>query len=300
MFAVLLLLSAPADEHYTYPPVRKGGAEITFSVQVPEGNGRPVASYSLTVESGPQLQVEAPELTDPAGAWSARRSSAWSEADETVTWTERIELEQAKPGVLPLPSVKLRFRAGDGDWQQVEWQDVLRDVRDLPGPSALPPSPSAGGRWFGAAAFAAVVLALLAVPAVLLRRRPSAPPSPESQALRELERLQTAADARGQQSEWFATQLADVLRRYVTEAFGLPALRRTTVEFLEAVKAAPPLAGEEKFLTDFFDRCDLLKFAGVRPEEAERRELVDAARAFVRRTASAADGNGTASAAGDK
>jgi hypothetical protein len=295
---LLLLLAPAADDGYTYPPVRRGSAVARFTVEVPEGSGPPRVWYALTVEGGPGLEVEPPQLADAAGAWAVRRASAWSLAGGRATWTEEVELDQEKPGIVPLPDVKLRFRDGpSAAWEQVEWKDVLKDVREAPGPALPHPAKSAHPlRW--AALAAAVAALLLAAAAALLRRRGAeAPLPPEGRALRELDRLAPAAGTPGYGPEWLYTQLADVVRRYLGDRYGLPALRQTTSEFLKAVREAPALAGEEEFLREFLEGCDLAKFAGVRPDPAEWGRAVDSARAFVRRTAPATGGDGSPSSA---
>ena len=111
MLPFLLALIAPAaDEGFSFPPEQRGDMVAALTVEVPDGTGPPRVYYSLTVEGGPGLEVEAPQLADPAGAWTALRTSAWTSTDGRVVWTEAIVLGQAKPGLLALPDVKVRFR----------------------------------------------------------------------------------------------------------------------------------------------------------------------------------------------
>jgi hypothetical protein len=288
VLACLLLLAPPAaDEGYTYPPERRGDAVATFTVRVPEGTGPARVSYTLTVEGGPSLEVEPPQLEDTAGAWSARRSAAWALDAGRVTWTEEIDLEQVKPGLMPLPDVKLRFRDGPaGPVQEVEWQDVLKDVRELPGPT-LPPSPAAGpgvARWVFPLIGLAVVLLVVAV-VLLRRRRGELPLSADARALRELDRLEHSAGTSGHEWERMFAALSDVLRRYLVERFGLPAFQQTTAEFLRAVDEAPPLVAEKDNLRAVLELCDLAKFAGVHRDGGQWLDAVGQVRTFVRRTA---------------
>jgi hypothetical protein len=284
---LLLLLLPVADDGYIYPPERRGDMVASLTVAAPEGAGPPHVYYTLSVEGGSRLEVDAPQLADPAGAWTAHRSSAWALAGDRVSWTEVVELEQVKPGLVPLPDVKLRFRDGpSAEWELAEWQGILKDLRELPGPAPPPVVVSEPGlpRWIPAVAGTLVIL-LIGLAAIRWRRRAEPPLSPDRRALRELDRLREAAIKSGHKSEWLYTQLSDVVRRYLTERFGLPAFQRTTAEFLRAVAEAPPLAGESDFLRDFLGRCDVAKFAGVADDGGDWGRAVEQAREFIQRTA---------------
>jgi hypothetical protein len=282
-----LLLAPAADDGYAYPPERRGDMVARLTVAVPEGVGPPHVFYAVSVEGGPGLEVDAPQLADPTGAWTARRSSAWALGGRRVSWTEVVELEQVKPGIVPLPDVKLRFREGpSADWEVAEWQGILKDLREAPGPELPPAPPTEAGlpRWVPAVA-GAIVVVTVGVAILRWRRRAVPPLPPDQRALRELERLREAAAWAGHESEWLYTQLSDVVRRYLHERFGLPAFQQTSAEFLRSAAAAPPLAGENEFLRDFLDRCDVAKFAGVRDDADGWTTAADLACDFIQRTA---------------
>jgi hypothetical protein len=281
--ALLLLLLPPAEEGYTFPPVRHGDLTARLSVRVSEAVGPNRVYYTLTVDGGPRLEVEAPELADTLSAWTPRRASAWTQEGGRASWTESIELEQAKPGLVALPDVKVRFRNGPKEpWQGAEWKDILKDIRELPGPDR--PTTAAPGVLPRVAWATAGTVVLLVGALVLLRRRRAEPPlTPDGKALRDLDRLERAIGTPGTGGERLFTRLSDVVRCYLAERFGLPAFQQTTAEFLRA--GAPPLAAEMDFLRDLFERCDLAKFAPLRADPERLRESIGQARAFVRRTA---------------
>jgi Domain of unknown function (DUF4381) len=284
---LILLLAPSADAGYTYPPERRGDMVASLNVEVLEG-GPALVDYTLTVTGGPHLQIEAPELVDATGAWTARRSSAWAYADGQVTWTEFIRLDQVKPGIVPLPDVRVRFRAEtSADWQQAEWKDILKDLRELPLPAVRSAPPS---NWSLPliAVGAACLVALLVAAGTLIRRRRRLGPvlSVEQRALRELDRLENASGA----PEWRFARLADVLRGYLSERFGVPALQQTTSEFLRETSDA--LAGERDVLRELLEHCDLAKFAGVAADGDQWKQSAARARAFIRRTARTPDRSG--------
>jgi hypothetical protein len=284
---LLVLLVAADDEGYTYPPEQRGDMVARLNVEVPEGSGPPRVYYTLTVEGGPGLEVEPPQLEDSTGAWTALRTSAWMFADGRVLWTEAIVLSQVKPGLVPLPDVKLSFRdSSTGAWQEAEWIDVLKDLREIPGP-APPPQPQAGWRLTSRAGIAGAAVLVVLIVAVVLskRRRTELPLSPEGRALREVDRIERLMAASANQPEQMFAQLSDLLRSYLTERYGLPAFQQTTAEFVERVSEMSSLAGEIQNLRDIFELCDLAKYAGVAGGRSQWNRAIEQARTFIGRTA---------------
>jgi Domain of unknown function (DUF4381) len=81
----------------------------------------------------------------------------------------------------------------------------------------------------------------------------------------------------------FSIKVSDVLRRYVLEQFELPMTRQTSIEFLNAIATTKNFSeADRSLLTDFLDRCDLIKFARYEATTADSRLLLDEARRFVK------------------
>jgi hypothetical protein len=280
----LLLDAPPLDRSYTYPPVTSDAPTLTVSVS--PGTGPPHVYYALTVAGSPSLEVEAPQLSDLAGAWSVRRSAAWRLVGDRAEWTEVLVLDQIKPGVLPLPDVKLLYRdKPSAAWQMAEWNEILHEIRELPAPSPPVPPLSSEWRasWWVVPAAAIIVLALIA--AVLVRRRRApAPLSPHQMAVRELDRLEGSVAVDGQDPRIFFAQLSDLLRRYLTQRYGLPALQLTTAELQRRVCASDRLATEATPLRDILEECDLAKFARVESSVSRWRQTAALAREFLTRS----------------
>src|ERR1700731_1570308 len=112
-------------------------------------------------------------------------------------------------------------------------------------------------------------------------KRPVPPKLPRQRAIEALEQI-------GEQIEHmdpyqFSIRLSDFLRGYVTEQYGLPVARQTSVEFLEHLARSSPFSGDEKMLLeDFLNRCDLIKFARYEATSADSRLLLDEAIRFVK------------------
>jgi hypothetical protein len=92
--------------------------------------------------------------------------------------------------------------------------------------------------------------------------------------------------ASGLIKEHFA-QVSDVVRRYIEDRFALRAPEQTTPEFLISAARSRVLTPKDvEELERFLTQCDLVKFAGFRPQADEAGGVSDAARAFIARTRS--------------
>ena len=93
------------------------------------------------------------------------------------------------------------------------------------------------------------------------RRKPELPPkAPREITLEELEQIRGEIERMSPYQ--FSIRVSDILRRYVTQQYGLPATRQTSIEFLSATAKAPSFSADDKsLLEDFLNRCDLIKFA---------------------------------------
>ena len=130
--------------------------------------------------------------------------------------------------------------------------------------------------------FLALTLASVIVWLVIRSRRKVVPTqSPRERALELLDRMQDEIELLPPYQ--FSIRVSDVLRQYVTEQYNLPVTRQTSIEFLTVIKAASPFSEDEKMLlTDFLDRCDLIKFARYEATTADSRLLLDEATRFVK------------------
>jgi hypothetical protein len=81
----------------------------------------------------------------------------------------------------------------------------------------------------------------------------------------------------------FSIRVSDILRGYVTEQFGLPVTRQTSVEFLNGLRGSSPFSEDEKsLLEDFLNRCDLIKFARYEATTSDSELLLEEAIRFVK------------------
>src|SRR5215472_4338269 len=130
-------------------------------------------------------------------------------------------------------------------------------------------------------AFVILSLVGLAVWWFARRRKPSLPPKlPREIALGELEHIRSEIEKMSPYQ--FSIRVSDTLRRYVTQQYGLPATRQTSIEFLTAAAKAPSFSADEKsLLEDFLNRRDLIKFARYEATTSDSELLLEEAIHFV-------------------
>jgi hypothetical protein len=291
--ALALALAGPCAQlaaAFTFPAQRRGNVEAVLEVRVADAGPAPglgAATYVLRVHGPASLDVPRPDLADAGRAWKVNGTTSSWQGDGSraaVTWT--VYLQQVQPGRKPLPDVRLRFREGNGPWQDVVWTDLLGQPRDVMGPA--PPPASSSAVWVWAAVLGAVTAAVLLLGVLRRRRRtaPAVPAAPEVRALRELERLERTSLPPALPPEVFHTRLSEVVRLYLADCFGLKALEQTTPEFLTAARQLPQLAEQEATLRALCERWDLAKFARIELSAEECRRSARLARSLVEQTRS--------------
>ena len=134
---------------------------------------------------------------------------------------------------------------------------------------------------FAAAFLTLAILGVIGWLIVRWKRRPGAEKSARDRAL---ELLQGArAEITALSPYEFSIRVSDILRRYVVEQYELPITRQTSVEFLEAIANSSTFSEEDRsLLSDFLNRCDLIKFARYEATTADSELLLEEATRFVR------------------
>ncbi len=275
--ALLVAISSPRAG-VELPTLTRGDLTARATVRVADegaGPGRARATFTVTVEGPPTLQVEGPQLEDALAAWRvAWEASSWS-ADGTATWEISLGLTQVKPGAAPLPGVRLRARARPGeDWQDVSWLEPLHEPRDVAPLVELPPlPPSPWPRRLAMIGSSAILLAALGLGAWWWRREGGTRAAPEPAWRRALARLGDGAGVE---------EVTAVLREFLQEQGRLPASRLTTAELVARLEGRGDVpAGALAEVRELLHLGDLVKFAGHAPAEAERAEAVRRARALL-------------------
>jgi hypothetical protein len=286
--ALLLALEPVAREGYRSPAHPLGRASAELVVRVAErgpGPGLGRVQMQITVNGPRGLEVEPARIQDAVAAWKVRLAcSGWQEDEQGEHWEELIDLVQVKPGLASLPSVRLRARVGNEEWQDTSWTDPLEGSLGPP-PVELPtpPPPSPWLVWLALAGgvLLAVVLGLLAGWWLgLFRGRRRIPESPQALALARLSVLQPPPAGDAQE---FHAALADILRELLARRYTFPALQSTTADLLDTLRrhAEPPDPAWLEQLRDQLEACDRVKYAGLAPAPDECRARADQARGLI-------------------
>ena len=138
--------------------------------------------------------------------------------------------------------------------------------------------------WWVVFAISFVVLSILGSLIWWLIRRPQPKAPPKLPRQRALEALEAMGEEVERVNPYeFSIRLSNILRGFVTEQYGLPLTRQTSVEFLEQLARNQQFSGDEKtLLQDFLNRCDLIKFARYHATSADSGMLLEEAMRFVK------------------
>jgi hypothetical protein len=266
---------------------------------------------TVSITGGANLAVEPVRQVVLAREWHEQRRSNPETvrlADGSYRWEQHFYLDAAKPGEISLAVAPLRFRdppigasrraSAAEDWQEIKWAPIvvrvttdvrkadLGELRDIAPPEEPPPKPSPVGFVLISVGVVLCVCLLIGAGEYWRRRMARKPAIPADQwALGELDLLKKLNLATRQDIERFHWRLADILREYFERRFQLPATFRTTVELFVLVQATSLLPEtQRKTAAELFERCDLVKFAGVCPPAEECSSLAARARGLIEET----------------
>jgi hypothetical protein len=271
-------------------PQEKDGVKGVLTVRVAEENVSQPAhvDYLLVVTADDKTDVKA-ELVDVAGAWKWEEEppSVAPQANATRDTHFHFKLDQTKRGIVPLPDVKVQFRKdGQTVGDDFTWTHIFKESRDLPPPPVKiePPQRSLALWWI-----LGIVGVLIGLSGVALwslwGKKPPPPLTPAQRALRELDRIEGLGLAGPDETGWYPAEVSSVVRRYLSERYGLPAQQQTTAEFLHTMRQTPELLEEfQQLVNELLERCDLAKFAALRTPPEECRRLAAVARTVVQQT----------------
>jgi hypothetical protein len=164
---------------------------------------------------------------------------------------------------------------------------AAEDIRDIRGPK------SSSATWPMVAAVAAAILLVLAAWLIWRRRQGDGKGRMLSLAERTLHRLEGLRPLmRPVTARAFSIAASEQIRLYTEEFFHVATVQRTTEEFLQSLlqTSDEALVRHRPLLTEFLNRCDLVKFAGDSLTENDMELLLQSARRFVLETSAASAG----------
>ncbi len=228
--------------------------------------------------------------------------------DGAVVTRRVYELEPFLSGEYIIPPMTVTFRQqGDSLIHSFE-SDTLRvnvisilpeemaglKLKDIAGPESIP----ANRLWIYIAALVLFAGAAAAWAIVRVRRRRermerSIPP--HEIAMMRLEKLLAEGLVDRKMYAEFTERVADILRHYIEDRFGLRAPERTTEEFIvEAGEGLPVDADRKGMLREFLAHCDMVKFAAFEPCAEDVKRTFETCRDFIEATKTAEEVSGEA------
>ena len=283
-------------------------ARIAMTVDTTEIHVGDPVTVRLSVDHPEGWVVEWPDSFDVAPFEVLHVDRAVPELAATgdvLRSTATMVVTSFELGELELPAIAVPVTAADGTTRTLLTDpfrvgvesvglDESGDLRDIRGPLSLARS------WWAVLLWVALAVALAGGVAYYLHRRrravpesrpavPRAPPRPfhelALEALRAVEK--SSLLERGQVKEYHV-RISEIIRRYIEGQFEVPALELTTGEVADGMRRASLGASITVAFQSFLERCDLVKFAKLRPGAEDSRELMGQARELVRMTSGGA------------
>ncbi len=213
--------------------------------------------------------------------------------------TKRVyELEPFLSGEYKIPPMEVSFRQeGDSTRHALESDTIVvlvksllpKDKASLDINDVAPPASFPFG-WKRVLVIAGCVAAAAAACIILWRHRRIreriVPRLPAHEiAYRKLEALLGRKLAEQKLYREFTAEVADILRQYIEDRFGLKAPERTTEEFLIEAGSGLAVEREQKdILKAFLLHSDLVKFAALEPSVEDVQRTFDTCRDFIEAT----------------
>ena len=249
---------------------------VVFYLKLPWADD-PEAVTCRAAAAAPGLQ--------PAGVERHFSGIGWG----SFTWQFTWNYQAFEPGRRRLPAITCT--AADGTVMTVTIPEVAikallaeNESPKLATAPALEAEPSHTGLWLGLGLGLLILAGLAGGIFWKLRPKPEPAPSPEELAETALARLEVALPLA---AAAFYQELSDVIRRYLEQAWALPASERATAEFLRELERNNQALDPElrELLSTFLHESDLAKFARAEPSSKQMRAALAAAGGFVRRSA---------------
>ena len=262
------------------------GDRLELTVRVEHAPGQTVAwPDSLSLEP---FEILGAELVPP------------TEVDGRVVSAARFTLTTFELGDLEIPSFDVSVAGPDGSATVVSTDafgvtvrsvglDEGGDIRDIRGPLGIPIGLFDVLPW---------LLLLLALGLVVFwlwrrwrrgaevapRRSVAIPRLPHEEAYDALARLEASTLLERGEIKQYHIEVSEIIRTYVEGRFDIFALEMTTGEVVEGLRETGVDSETFTAFDDFLSRCDLVKFAKVRPTPDACRQMVATARELVDRT----------------
>ncbi|HSR68030.1 MAG TPA: DUF4381 family protein [Acidobacteriota bacterium] len=224
--------------------------------------------------------------------------------DGRIASRKRWILTAFELGQLDLPPLKLEWiPAGRDDGEVLETPalsltveevgaDPQGELRDIKPPAEIPLDPWRVALWI-ALGLAAAALAWWLYrrwrrrprPAPVRAPRRAQPPLPPHElAYRELAELEVSPLLQEGQIKEYYTRASEIIRRYLRGRYGIDAMEMTSRQISQQLQRLRLSLHNQRLFELFSERCDLVKFAKLRPSAENNSKIVPLARQIVDET----------------
>lgn len=261
------------------------------------------AHVFLSAQCDPaKSRIEWPQLPDSFGKLEVVEKGKIDTVKKGVLtiYTQRFKVSGWDSAQYTIPPFQFNVVPANGAPYTIQTEGMTFDVSTVPVDTTKPFKPIKGIMqvevswldyiwWIVGAG-----ILLLAVIGYIIWRKtrkkpvPQAPPPPpepiHEKALRLLNELERESLwQKGEVKEYYV-RLTDILRNYVEERFGIPALERTTDELTAAAKTHNGLVFQAERLHNILATADMAKFARAQPTPAEHVSTMQATKELIMAT----------------
>jgi hypothetical protein len=233
------------------------------------------------------------------GLWAVKDMKTVADKKDPATRHLQYTLTTFTTGEVTIPELSLFYTDSGNNRQELKVSSasvtvdsvlakagMAAGIRDIKLPLALPVPLSVYLAWL--AALAAIGAGVFFWYRAYRKRHAAAfpevavPAVPADQlALQELEKLKNAGLVQEGRIKEYYIALSEIIRTYIAAVYAMTTLDRTTAEIYQELRQKEPDKRRLSRLKDFFDECDLVKFAKYRPDEPLCLQDWDTARKIV-------------------
>jgi hypothetical protein len=256
--------------------------------------------YRLTFFHPETITVIPPEKTAEIGPWEVKDMAVSNEKKETLNTIITYTLAAYTTGEVLIPEITIKYQDDKKTVKEIKTNPlpitiesfIARLKEKQPGLRDIAPPIRVRLPWliyFLWTLFGLIIIGGLFALYRLYKKpsdedalKPAVPLiPPHKTALQELEKLQQSTMiADGLIKEYYIA-LADIIRKYIGAIYGFETMDRTTSEMYALLRQKESDKRRLGLIKDFFDACDLVKFAKYRPDGSVCTEDWETAKSLI-------------------
>jgi len=298
--AVILIFSAGTLLYSGEAPVKVSSAVDKSRIRIGD-----VITYTVIVSYDKGVEVKAPGAGENLGAFEIRdyKISDPEKTNGRTVLKAEYKISTFSTGDYFIPPVTVYYKlAGDTAVSSISTEKIKitvesmkpsqeGDIRDIKGPVEINLTlwekirPFVFGIGFILLIAAAYILYRLKKEGRSLIPEKKEPPRPAHEiALKKLDELKNSNFVAERKIKEFHIELSDIVRRYISGRYFVPAPEMTTSEILHSLSSGEISNEHYNMLKSLLFQCDMVKFAKVIPSDDECFQILDIAYRIVNET----------------